>query len=75
MNVDTDLGPFVSLLLNSLLLSSLVWSATRGIYTDHNDLPQDLVRQLRIIILLCENMEEFCHWFREVFEVRQILDD
>jgi len=53
MNADTDFGPRVSLLLNPLLLRSL-WQVRADCWVQEYDsrLPQDLVSQLRIVILL-----------------------
>jgi len=35
----------------------------------HDDIPQNLFGQLRIVILVRENLQELCHGLREVFEV------
>ena len=75
INVETDLGPFVSLLLNSLLLRSLHSGVNVIEAIDLDELPQNLVCQLRIIILFRDNMEKLCHWFGKMLEVGKILDN
>lgn len=76
MNADTDFGPRVSLLLNSLLLRSLLH--VRANYCIHEyilRLPQDLVGQLRIVILLRQDMKKFSHRLCKMLKVRKILND
>ena len=75
MNVETDLGPFVSLLLNSLLLRSLETPVNAVANVPGNAIPQNFIRELRIIVLLCENMQKFGHRFGKMFKIRKILDD
>lgn len=76
MNADTDFGPRVSLLLNSLLLRSLGHiRADRCLHEHFSGLPQDLVGQLRIIILLRQNMEKLSHGLCEMLEIRKVLND
>jgi hypothetical protein len=76
MNADTDFGPRVSLLLNSLLLRSL-WHirADRCIHKYDSRLPQYLVGQLRIVILLRQNVEKLSHRLCEMLKIRKILND
>lgn len=74
MNEDTDLGPLVSLELNSLFPSSLdEWLASCSFKSLLGSALQDFVRKLWIIILLCKNMEEFRHGLGQMLEVGQTL--
>lgn len=61
MNADTDFGPRVSLELNSLLPSSLLRVNTADASLGSGYLLQDLIRELRVIVLLCKNMEKLSH--------------
>jgi hypothetical protein len=49
-----DLGPLLSLLLNSLLLRSLI---SRQINSKKKIIPEDLVGEVGIIVLLREYLE------------------
>ena len=57
-NAATDLGPLLSLLLNSLPLRSL-GSVNKN---DRSVLPKYFISQLRVIILFGEDLKEFGHW-------------
>lgn len=61
MNADTDFGPRVSLELNSLFPSSLLRVSIAHSSPGDECLLQDLIRQLRVIVLLCKNMEKLSH--------------
>jgi len=76
INAETDFGPLVSLLLNSLLLKSLqrLINFSQLIQIFELCLPQNLISQLRVIVLLGQNVQKFAHWFCKVLEVRKILD-
>jgi len=58
-NAATDLGPLLSVLLNSLPLRSLEWVNKR----DRSGLPEYFIGQLGVIVLLGEDLKQFCHWF------------
>lgn len=66
---EMDLGPLVSFVLNSLLLTSLVVGLKcqrRYFLTKKKiarDLPQDFVGQLWVVKLLIKNLKKFSHWF------------
>lgn len=44
-------------------------------YANVSRLPQDLVGQLRIIILLRQDMEKLSHRLCEMLEIRKVLND
>jgi hypothetical protein len=67
--LDTDFGPLVSLLLNSLLLSSLLNGQWLLAETLHLNLPEHVVSQLRIVVLLRQDLQKFCHWLRQVLKI------
>jgi hypothetical protein len=72
-NAATDFGPLLSLLLNSLLLRSLKGSTRFKVAKAI--IPQNLISELRVIVLLGENLEQFSHGFREMLIVLQVLYD
>lgn len=74
MKAETDLGPRVSLLLNSLLLSSLPEGQQISQKLRASE-PQDFLGKLGIIVLLRKNVKEFCHWFCQMLKVGKVLDD
>lgn len=76
IKLDTDLGPFVSLLLNSLLLNSL---PVRLVYVESdrigNCIPKNLINELGVVVLFGENVQELGHRFGKVLKVGEILDN
>lgn len=78
INPDTDFGPRVSLLLNSLLLSSLRNHSVndcRYNYVPRENELEDFIHQLWIIVLFGQDLQEFRHRLRQVFEISKALDD
>lgn len=73
MNVEIDFGPFVSLLLNSLLLTSLGNRQHQDISGWNRLLPQDLISQLWIVILFSQDLQKLSHRFRKMVEVGKAL--
>ena len=63
IKAETDLGPRVSFELNSLFPSSLVvcQSDFRLAELNQVNILQNLIRKLRVIILLRENVKELGH--------------
>ena len=74
MKAETDLGPRVSLLLNSLLLKSLQEDQHKPRKSGAVK-PQYFLSKLRVIILLGKYMEKFRHWLRQMLKIRKILND
>lgn len=63
IKAETDFGPRVSFELNSLFPSSLVVRQPEFLLRDSSyvNILQNLIRELRVIILLRENVKELGH--------------
>lgn len=76
MKAETDFGPRVSFELNSLFPSSLVHVSQNFSFSGGSGIVlENLIRKLRVVILFCQYMKEFGHWFRQVLEIGQTLDN